>query len=189
MDKYQNKYRIPSARATWWNYANNGLYFITICTAGREHYFGEIITHKMQLTPIGEIALQCWLDIPDHFPFVKLDVFVVMPNHVHGILEIDKSDTNGNTDVIVETQNFASQPQKPPPPKNKFGPQSQNLASIIRGYKIGVKKYATINRIDFVWQSRFHDHIIRNDEEYNRISNYIVENPNNWEQDKFFKNE
>ena len=102
MDKFQNKYRIPSARAIWWNYANIGLYFITICTARREHYFGEIITHKMLLTPIGRIAIECWLDIPNYFPFVKLDEFVVMPNHVHGILEIDKSD-------------FASLQQSPPP--------------------------------------------------------------------------
>ena len=76
-----------------------------------------------------------------------------------------------------------------PPPFNKLGTQSQNLASIVRGYKSGVKKYATINKIVFCRQFRFHDHIIRNDEEYNRISNYIVENPNNCEQDKFFKSE
>ena len=166
MDKFQNKYRIPSARAKWWNYSNNGLYFITICTAGHEHFFGEIV-NDMELSAIGKIALQCWLDIPNHFPFVKLDAFVVMPNHVHGILEI----------VNITP---------PPTTKNKFGPQSRNLASIIRGYKIGVQKYATYNKIDFDWQARFHDHIIRNDAEFHRIHHYIVENPAKWKQDKFF---
>jgi REP element-mobilizing transposase RayT len=280
MKKFQDKYRIPTARATWWNYGNNGLYFITICTAGRMHYFGKIIDQKkMQLTPVGEMALQCWLDIPYHFPFVKLDVFIVMPDHVHGILEIDKpgmigndemivdpgtivetqnfaslpitpenpdmiNDNNmigqtqnfaslpnnpgkpnmiddGNDDgmididgmiinhgMIVETQNFASLPNDPgqpdmidddiigqtqnfaslrngqQPPSNHFGPQSQNLASILRGYKIGVKKYAINHQIDFDWQTRYYDHIIRNEEKYNRIRNYIIENPDNWKEDR-----
>ena len=65
-------------------------------------------------------------------------------------------------------------------PTNQFDPQSKNLASIIRGYKSSVKKYATINNIDFVWQPRFHDHIIRNDESFHRISEYIINNPLNW---------
>lgn len=219
MKKFHDKYRIPTARATWWNYGNNGLYFITICTAGREHYFGEITNQKkMKLTPVGEMALQCWLDIPNHFPFAKLDAFVVMPNHIHGILEIDKTGMVGNGGMIidhgmiVETQNIASLPTTPDPPDmiiddnmigqtqniaslrndqqpskqppaNQFGPQSQNLASILRGYKIGVKKFAIIHQIDFDWQTRYHDHIIRNDEEYYRIRDYIIENPNNWKED------
>jgi REP element-mobilizing transposase RayT len=201
MDKFQGKYRIPSARATWWDYAGNGLYFITICTAGRAHCFGKIAGDEMQLSPIGEMALQCWLEIPHHFPFVKLHAFVVMPNHVHGILEIARSGLANNelADTHpVETQNFASLQQYPPPPSspspspppsgtNKFGPQSRNLSSIIRGYKIGVKKYATMNKIDFTWQSRFHDHIIRNDHEYHRIHDYIIKNPGNWKRDIFLQ--
>ena len=167
--------------------------------------FGEI-DNEMQMTSIGKMASQCWFDIPNHFPFVKLDAFVVMPNHIHGILEIAKPAPP------VETQNFASLPavvQNFEPEstgiqnfkqessetqnfaslqfaKNKFGPQSQNLASVVRGYKTGVKKYATVNNIEFAWQPRFHDHIIRNDEEYYRICNYITENPSNWKKDKFF---
>jgi len=86
---------------------------------------------------------------------------------------------------MVETQNFASLQQvKQIKPQNKFGPQSKNLASIIRGYKIGVKKYATINKINFFWQSRFYDHIIRNEKEYYRVKQYILNNPINWETDR-----
>ncbi len=206
MDKFKNKYRIPSTRLQNWDYGWNAAYFVTICTANREFFFGNIMDDKTDLSEIGEIADKYWLEIPEHFPFVKLDVHVVMPNHVHGIVIIDKPDdmrndgknkkriTEQNVGEIVEakmgrnveTQNFASLQSPPQPlqqPKNKFGPQSQNLASIIRGFKTGVTKYVRNNNIDFAWQSRFHDHIIRNDAEYQRIKNYIINNPKNWKDD------
>jgi REP element-mobilizing transposase RayT len=201
MEKFQNKYRIPSARASWWDYGNNAAYFITICTQNRVHYFGEIENQKMVLTELGKSAETCWYEIPNHFPFVQLGAFVVMPNHIHGIIIIDKP-YNGN--AYVETQNFASlqseqseqseqfeqsEQSQTNQPKNKFGPQSQNLASIVRGYKIGVTKQSKIICPDFKWQTRFHDHIIRNDAEYQRINDYIETNPVNWENDKFFKSE
>ena len=211
MDRFQNKYRIPSARLQNWDYGWNAAYFVTICTANRDLFFGDIVHGEMILSDIGEIADKYWLEIPEHFPFVKLDAHVVMPNHVHGIVKIDKPDDgrndkknderywgrNGerfggrnderNGGRNVETQNFASLQSPPPPltpsPKNKFGPQSQNLASIIRGFKTGVTKYARNNNINFAWQSRFHDHIIRNDAEYQRIKNYIIRNPTKWHDD------
>ena len=83
----------------------------------------------------------------------------------------------------VETQNIASLQDNQP--QNKFGPQSQNLASIIRGYKSGVKKYATMNNIEFSWQPRFHDHIIRNDKSYNNIQEFIINNPAKWNDDAY----
>ncbi|MEX0772779.1 MAG: hypothetical protein WD038_06400, partial [Balneolales bacterium] len=97
MDKYKNKYRIPSARAPFWDYGWNAAYFVTICTKKREHYFGEITTgrdaiNRVSLSEIGEIARDCWLAIPEHFPFVKLENHIVMPNHVHGIVVIDRPD-------------------------------------------------------------------------------------------------
>ncbi len=191
MDKYQNKYRIQSARLQNWDYGWNALYFVTICTAHRECFFGEIDDGKMILSKIGEMAQKYWYEIPEHFPFVKLDEFVVMPNHIHGIIEIAKTDDKRDNVAgrnNVETQNFASLQQPSPQssqPKNKFGPQSNNLASIIRGYKIGMTKNAKIINPNWGWQTRFHDHIIRNDGEYQRIKNYIIENPAKWKDDKF----
>ena len=88
-DKYQKKYHIPSARLQTWDYASNGAYSITICTAKRQHYFGEIINGKMELSVQVEMAHRYWLEIPRHFSFVMLDEFVVMPNHVHGIIIVD----------------------------------------------------------------------------------------------------
>lgn len=106
-DKYQNKYRIPSARLQDWDYGWNAPYFVTICTQNREHYFGKIGNGKMQLSEIGEIAKKCWIEIPEHFTFVELGAFVVMPNHVHGIIIINKQN-DGRNDGNVETQNIAS---------------------------------------------------------------------------------
>ena len=92
MEKFRDKYRIPSSRLQNWDYSWNAPYFVTICTAKRECYFGDIVNREMHLSDIGKIAQKFWLEIPNHFPFVILDAFVVMPNHVHGIIIIDKPD-------------------------------------------------------------------------------------------------
>ena len=187
-DKFHGKYRIPSARLQGFDFGQNGAYFITICTKDRIHNFGEIVLSagletqnfagletqnfaSLRATPIGSIAGEYWRKIPEHFPFVILDEFVVMPDHVHGIIIIYK-----------EIQDIASLQQIGY--VNKFGPQSGNISSIIRGYKAGVKSYATINKIDFAWQPRFYDRIIRDDEEMKRIRKYIVKNPDNWFKEK-----
>lgn len=95
MDKFRNKYRTSSAGLQNWNYGWNAAYFVTICTANRELFFGDIVNGEMKLSEIGAKANEYWLEIPDHFPFVKLDVYVVMPNHVHGIIIIDKQNDGG----------------------------------------------------------------------------------------------
>ena len=176
MDKFKNKYRIKTTRLQSWDYGANAPYFITICTANRKHYFGQVINGEMQLSEIGKMAEIYWQAIPEHFPFVRLDAFVIMPNHVHGIIVIDKDadEQCGDTKPCIST-------------KNQFGPQSRNLASIVRGFKIGVKKYASVHHIDFSWQALYHDHIIRNDIAYQRIHDYILNNPAKWEEDKFHK--
>src|SRR5690606_8315026 len=90
MKKYQNKYRIPSARANWWNYGWNGAYFITICTARRKCFYGNIVNHKMELSRTGILADIFWYTIPQRIPHVELGDFVIMPNHMHGILILNK---------------------------------------------------------------------------------------------------
>ena len=204
-DKYRDKYRIPSARISNWDYSSNGAYFITICTAKRQNYFGEIINAEMHLSKIGEMANQCWLAIPDHFPFVLLDAFVVMPNHIHGIIIIDKPDNDSGGDVIVEIghavetghalslqereqeQERESEPQQTKQIHPRFRNQGKNtISSMIGSFKSAVTKYCNENKLPFGWQSRFHDHIIRDNDEFHRIMNYIINNPANWKDDKFF---
>ena len=99
-EKFRNTYRIPTNRWQDWDYAA-GAYFITICTAGRERWLGKIENGSMHLSPVGETAARFWHEIPNHFPHVRLDAFVVMPDHVHGILVIDDT-------AIVETLHATS---------------------------------------------------------------------------------
>ena len=89
MSLYKNKYRIETTRLKDWDYSSNGYYYVTICTKNREHYFGEIKDDAMMLSGTGMIAEKIWHEIPDHFPFVILDEFIIMPNHLHGIIQID----------------------------------------------------------------------------------------------------
>lgn len=196
---FKNKYRIKSARLFGWDYGTNAYYFVTICTYKKFYYFGNVVNGKMKLSEIGEIAKQCWSNIINHFPFILLDEFIVMPNHVHGIIQINKNvpvetqhlaspetEQISTHNAINKTQNIASlrgrehDEWKP----NKFGPQSQNLASIIRGFKIGVTKYANDNNIDFQWQPRFHDRIIRDESALYGIREYIRNNPEKWHHDR-----
>lgn len=175
MNKFQNKYRIPSARLQGYDYGSNGMYYVTICTKDRLPYFGKIVSivgtdnyPSLQTTEIGKIAITYWQEIPRHFPFVELDKFVVMPNHIHGILFFNQTD---KINLIP----------------NKFGGQSRNLGSVLRGFKASLKRYANQNNIQFEWQSRYHDRIIRNLDELNRIRIYISNNPINWTNDEMNK--
>ena len=175
-DLYKNKYRIPTARAAWHDY-NGGSYFVTICTKNRECYFGHISNGEMGYSDLGQSAINCLEQIPAHFPHVEIPVFNVMPNHIHAIIII-------NAPAPVETQNFAS--LQTDETKQKFGPQSKNLASVVRGFKIGVTKFANENDLSFAWQPRFHDHIIRNHHEMSLIADYIQNNVIRWKDDCFY---
>ena len=176
---FNDRYRIPSTRLDNWNYGCPGPYFVTLCTLGKHPFFGEIQNGVMRLSPLGRIAQQYWSQIPDHFPNVRLDESIIMPDHVHGIIAITGPSDAAKTQNIVsllhvETQNLASLPKT----HNIFGPQSRNLASIVRGYKIGVTNWARSHGHPFfMWQPRYHDHIIRNNDELDRIREYIRNNP------------
>ncbi len=182
---YKNKYRVDTTRLRNWDYSRNGIYSITICTKNKIPYFGEIKNQQMNLNELGEIAEKCWMEITKHFPFVKLNEFVVMPNHIHGIIIIDKNVeayVEAHVAAHVEAQDFA--PLRANPQYNKFGPQSKNLASIVRGFKVGVTKWARENNIEFFWQKLYYDNIVRNEKAYENIKNYIRLNPQNWEKDR-----
>jgi REP element-mobilizing transposase RayT len=146
----------------------------------------------MHVSPLGAIADVLWHEIPNHAPFVELGDFVVMPNHIHGILILDKPDEvnemGGNPDP-VETLHATSLHHHQPHRKNEkmaaISPKSNSVSTIIRSYKSAVTKHANRLGLENGWQARFHDHIIRDDAEYQRISDYIIRNPQNWKNDKF----
>lgn len=153
------------------------MYFVTICTANRECYFGDSVNSQIRLSELGKIAESEWIKTVELRPDMNLELgeFVIMPNHVHGIIVIGKNSYNQTN--CRDAMHRAS--TKTQTTKNSFGAQSKNLASIIRGYKSAVTTYARKNNTSFGWQSRFHDHIIFSIDDYQRISNYILNNPAN----------
>jgi putative transposase len=171
-DLFKDKYRVETVRLQGWDYSRNGYYFVTVCIKDRENLFGQIENDEMLLSETGQMATQYWHEIPSHFPFIKLDEFIIMPNHIHGIIVIAEN---------PETQHLASLQRKTP---NKFAPQSNNLSSIIRGFKVGVKKWATMQGISFEWQPRFYDRIIRDEKELLNVRNYIRHNHLKWDEDE-----
>jgi REP element-mobilizing transposase RayT len=187
MEKYKNKYRIASSRAQWWNYSWNAAYFITICTKKRAHYFGEIIDKKMQLSNVGILADVFWHEAKHHAKNIELDAFVVMPNHIHGILILTGHENEISNQPIVEKQ--SEEPTQKTIGQQRFQNQGKNsVSSIIGSYKAAVTKHANRLNLEFGWQTRFHDHIIRNEAQFERIANYIANNVGNWQEDTFLKN-
>jgi len=182
--KFQEKYRTESHRLTGWDYSQDGFYFITICTQNRENIFGEIRNGKMQLSEIGKIVEEEWQRTEKIRRNVKLDAFVVMLNHLHGIVIIDNVLESKNVETHCNA--FLQKQNSGQNYKNKFGPQSNNLSAIIRGFKSAVTKriHQIQPALDRVWQPRFHDRIIRDEDELNRVRDYIWQNPENWGKDE-----
>ena len=194
-EKFKGKYRNESARLQKWDYGWNASYFITICTQDRVCFFGDVVDGRMNLNDIGKIVETEWLKTFEMRPDMNLFLgeFMVMPNHFHAIIGIGENEYNAyrGGDAMHRRDAMHCVPTHCVPTtettnksKNHFGPQSKNLASVIRGFKIGVTKNARLINPNFAWQSRFYDHIIRNDESFQRISNYIKNNPAKWQDDK-----
>ena len=183
---FRNKYRIESTRYRGYDYSSPGKYFITICTKNKIRYFGKIENRKMILSELGIIAEKFWREIPGHFPNIKLDEFIIMPDHIHGILII-------NGDYFVQAPKLGA--SNPPVQAPKFGASIENIESrnpFWKSNSIGsiinqFKRICTITiktrGFDFAWQPRYYDHIIRTRIELYRIRKYIRENP-----EKFIRN-
>ena len=187
--KFKNKYRILSARLQSWDYGNNGSYFITICTKNREHLFGEILNEEMHLNEIGNIADKYWKEIPIHFPFIELGNYVVMPNHVHGILIIDKNridQTSCRDKACLVSTTTTHESNKTNGQMRCQNQGKKTISSVTGSFKSVVTKNANLKNSDFAWQPRFHDHLIRDAESFERIQIYIKNNPKNWKEDKFY---
>jgi REP element-mobilizing transposase RayT len=192
-----------------WDYSNGGYYFVTLCTKDREEFFGEIRNGIMGLNELGITANQCWLDIPRHFDGVELDEYVVMPNHVHGVIGIDGvivdagCEKNGGLSVgdadhvnnggitvgdadLRPLRNKTKHPKNLRPTENQTDRSKMVLSKIIHGFKSTVtriiqKQFPDFN---FAWQRSYHDRIIRNEKELNAIRRYIINNPIHWELDR-----
>jgi len=172
------KHHRRSIRLKGYDYASAGAYFVTIVTQGRECLFGEIVDGEMQLNVYGHAAEECWRAIPGHFPNVELGAYVIMPNHVHGIIII----RNDESMPGVWAQHAAPIPTAPSPTRN-VTPGS--LGAIIRSFKSAVTRdLGRKSDLRNVWQRNYYEHIIRNEKEMARIWDYIESNPAHWDPDK-----
>ena len=195
------------------DYSWPGHYFITILVGKRECVFGAVMSGKVELSELGKIAHTYWGQIPDHYPNVTLGEFVVMPNHIHGIISInsvrtchgmsetrDKGFDNGTTARPFETsepsgtcRGMSLQNKDPGVPgwyhkTNRFShPVSGSVSMIVNQFKGSVTRWCNKNRHGyFAWHGRFYDHVIRDNNEYDRIETYIKNNPVSWERDDYF---
>jgi len=205
-EKFRNKYRVRTTRLNGYDYTRDGAYFITVCTRKHICYFGDIVVDKMILSETGEIVYKNWIEIQNHFHNIYLDEFVIMPDHLHGIIIIKST-----TDFLsVETPNLGVSLVLPNKTENSETPRlgvstsaSQTFGKSLMPRKSGnpywksnsigsivnqFKRICTINTkslgFDLTWQPRYYDHIIRSDNELYRIRTYIRSNPNNWLNDK-----
>jgi putative transposase len=265
-DKFQGKYRIPSARLQHWDYANDGAYFITICTHDKIHHFGECKNGKMKLSTMGAIVQGFWYEIPKHFAHVILGEFTVMPNHIHGIVMLDWNLVGGRQTLVETLHCNVSIPEENTTKSDeqalndnqvlqsdsdqtlqsdsdqtlqsdsdqtlqsdsnqtlqsdsdqtlqsdsdqtlqsdsnqtlqcnvstkheffrKISPKSGSISTIMRSYKSICSQHIhqVFPDVNFEWQERFWDNIIRSEESYKNIENYILNNPTTWENDKFY---
>ncbi len=202
-----------SARLQSYDYSQSGFYFVTICTQDQKCMFGEIVNGEMYLNGAGSIAQSIWSTLPERFPHVELDQYVVMPNHVHGIVVLAGSTSMPREDIysakvperfmhakgIVyqdHTTNMALQHGRinqvhtgdavnrvPADALNRVPP----LGEIIRTFK-GAATYRirSEGKRDFAWLGRYYEHIIRNDDDLDRIRQYIVNNPAHWTEDRLY---
>jgi len=196
-----------SIRLKGYDYSQEGMYFITICCYHRICLFGNVRDGEMRLNVAGKAAEKCWKKIPEHFKRVELHEFVIMPNHIHGIIEIKSVGANHHSPADETGQNVDDDLTKPSKTNQKqlsnqmpkyraknLSPlqrprgTSKTVGSIVRGVKIGITKWMRNNTDVYpVWQRNYYDHIIRNTTAYLRIAEYIKNNPVNWEGDEFYQ--
>ena len=171
-----------SIRLKGYDYAQPGAYFVTIVTQDRACLFGAVADGEVQLNNAGQIAKAAWDELPARFPSVRLDAFIVMPNHVHGI-------------IMVGAQFIA--PQKTPPtnvgaqfivPPDGFGAtnpgvmnHAPTLGEMVRAYKAAsTRLIRQAGTTDFAWQRNYYEHVVRDEESLNRIRQYVLDNPARW---------
>ncbi|MBI1885187.1 MAG: transposase [Chloroflexi bacterium] len=170
-ERHRRSIRLPG-----YDYSQAGAYFVTLCTQGRECLFGNVIDGQATLNSLGEIVHACWADLPRHYSHVALDAFVVMPNHVHGIILL------ADTDVGAGFKPALTKPAPTKPARTR----RHALPEIVRAFKTFSSRRINELRATSgipVWQRNYFEHVIRNEDEVQRIREYVQNNPLNWSDD------
>ncbi len=157
MDVRRRHLRLPQ-----FDYSSAGAYFVTCCVRNRRCVFGEIVDHRMQLNANGQVVVECWMAIPRHFTGMAIDEFVVMPNHLHGIVVIEAE----------QRTRFAS-------PLRDAG---TTLGMVVGSFKSAVSRQ--LPEVKPLWQRGYYEHVIRNEHSLRQIREYIVNNPQQWALDR-----
>lgn len=171
-----------SLRLREYDYRTTGVYFVTVCTKDRLSLFGEIDRGNMVFNEFGDIVAVCWFDLPHHFPNLQLDYFTVMPNHIHGLIEISDEFSKNP----VGAQHAAPVPSVPAHPVTR-NVQPGSLAAIVRSFKSASSRQ--INLLSgtpgsAIWQRNYYEHVVRDESELQRIREYIDNNAARWAEDE-----
>ena len=168
--------RRNTLRHVAYDYTNAGAYFVTICAHRGLAVFGQVVDGAMVLNPLGHIADQCWAEFAERHTDAQVDAHVIMPNHAHVLLWIKGSVESADPDA----------PSKP----RRFGDAiAGSLSSLVGAYKSAVTQQAAhrgLTPAPPLWQRNFYDHIVRGDQELERIREYIRQNPMRWREDRFY---
>ncbi|MGV8048897.1 MAG: transposase [Anaerolineaceae bacterium] len=189
-----------SIRLPEYDYSQAGAYFITLCAHQREYLFGEIVDGEMKLNEFGQIVQSTWHDLVNHVARIELDAFVIMPNHIHGIITIvgagsEPARTEPARTEPARTEPARTEPARTEPARTEPAPttditQKQTpLSEIVRQLKTFSARRINLARNtpgEPVWQRNYYEHIIRDEKSYNAISEYILDNPAKWELDSLF---
>lgn len=160
-----------SIRLRGYDYRRGGPYFVTVCAFQRECLFGEVTEGRVCLTDIGRIVQECWAAIPEHFPFMTPDLSILMPNHLHGVLFRESADDIPAGAVAIRPA----------------GTTAGSLGAVIQNFKATSTRRVNAERGTpgyHLWQRNYHERIIRDEEELNRIREYILANPGRWAEDR-----
>ncbi|MDP4009481.1 MAG: hypothetical protein Q8P53_00660 [Candidatus Shapirobacteria bacterium] len=196
-DLFADKFRVKSARLLNWNYSQSGFYFITICTHNKNKFLGKIVDGQMKLSKAGEIAKQELLKTSEIRKNIKIDDWVIMPNHVHLIMEIKNQPIVETHCMRLKTNSPIINQIKPINQNNRELKRDAHSASLrengfksrqiipntIKLFKAAVKSECNRHQLFFTWQARYYDRIIRTEKEYWAIKQYIDNNPKNWQKD------
>ena len=184
-------HRRHSIRLRGFDYAQDGAYFVTVCVRNRECLLGQVTGGEMRLSEAGRIVQAVWRELPRHYPHVRLDAWVVMPNHVHGIVVLTSADAGGvnDGDGVASTRVGLSASVGAgfkPAPTGDDGAPRHALPEVVRAFKTFSARH--INALQGTqgtsfWQRNYYEHVIRNETALNRIRQYIMDNPTRWDDD------
>jgi REP element-mobilizing transposase RayT len=176
------KHHRRSIRLKGYDYTLAGAYFVTIVTQGRRHLFGEVADGEIRLSEAGRMVYDVWMDLPKHYPGVELDAFVIMPNHIRGIIILVGAGPRACPDTGQPQE--MGQPQGVAPTLGLPGAVHRFKTMITKLYADGVKQLGWQPFPGRLWQRNYYEHIIRNDDSLDRIREYIAANPLRWHLDR-----